>query len=311
LATTSLKNAACGGESSSPKAQLPVVENKLPIIEVDTEINIDELTTAMITATTTDEDGTIVSYLWEQKSGTSVSLENSNTDTLTFTAPEVNEDTQLSFDLTVTDNVGDVSKTSVIVLVSNVEPVIANWMYEAESRWGIPVEQLHLICNINNVTCSWVDEELDITQAVELTESRDGDSTITFSVTSERVSNNNILPTGTYNDPGLEGVNFTINDEWPTNWRWSECPQGNCDFSVSKYAYVTAIQTSTGLFIEPIPENTFNTDYMTMNSLKNMIVLSTQTRMYMDGGYIGAISIYSTSEFITEIYNTLRHVYVE
>lgn len=115
---------ACGGESEPSTEPLvpPVPENKLPIIEIGSEINVDELSIAVISATATDEDGTIVSYLWEQDSGIPVSIEKANTDTVSFIAPEVNEVEQLTFSLIVTDNDGGSSEALVTVLVNKVEP---------------------------------------------------------------------------------------------------------------------------------------------------------------------------------------------
>jgi len=77
----------------------------------------------------TDADGVISSYLWEQLSGSIAPLSNTNTDTASFSAPNVadNATEELIFQLTVTDNYGltDVSTTSVFVqdaLITNVIP---------------------------------------------------------------------------------------------------------------------------------------------------------------------------------------------
>lgn len=68
----------------------------------------------------TDSDGSIATYAWQQTSGPSVSLSDANTANPTFTAPERALD--LAFELTVTDNEGAsaTSQTNVSV-VSNLQ----------------------------------------------------------------------------------------------------------------------------------------------------------------------------------------------
>lgn len=77
-----------------------------------------------------DVDGVINSYLWEQISGNTATLNNATTDTASFAAPAVASNTtdELIFRLTVTDNDGltDTSLISIFVqdvLVSNLAPV--------------------------------------------------------------------------------------------------------------------------------------------------------------------------------------------
>jgi hypothetical protein len=65
-----------------------------------------------------DNDDSIVTYLWQQLSGPSVELyPYQNEVTVNFDAPIVNNDTQLIFQLTVTDEYGDSSTDQVIVTV--------------------------------------------------------------------------------------------------------------------------------------------------------------------------------------------------
>jgi len=76
-----------------------------------------------------DPDGTITSYKWTQTAGPAVTLSNASNPTPTFTAPQVNSDTTLTFSLTVTDNDGSTSTNAATtnVIVNNVnQPPIAN-----------------------------------------------------------------------------------------------------------------------------------------------------------------------------------------
>jgi len=71
--------------------------------------------TVSLAGSGTDTDGTVVDYAWQQMSGTNVVLSNVNGATATFTAPTVDVATELSFQLTVKDNVGD-SHSDVVVI---------------------------------------------------------------------------------------------------------------------------------------------------------------------------------------------------
>jgi hypothetical protein len=73
----------------------------------------------------TDPDGTIVSYAWQQTSGPSITLTGSTTATPGFTAPVVSTDTVITLQLTVTDNGGKTGSDTVSVTVrdTNVAPI--------------------------------------------------------------------------------------------------------------------------------------------------------------------------------------------
>jgi choice-of-anchor B domain-containing protein len=68
-------------------------------------------------AQSNDPDGDAITYQWLQTSGTTVTLNNANTATASFAAPDVASDTLLRFQLTVSDTRGltNVSTTSVTV----------------------------------------------------------------------------------------------------------------------------------------------------------------------------------------------------
>ncbi len=65
-----------------------------------------------------DPEGSALTYLWEQTSGTPVTLSSTSTKSPTFTAPTVTASTTLTFKLTVTDAAGQSDTDSVSVVVS-------------------------------------------------------------------------------------------------------------------------------------------------------------------------------------------------
>jgi len=77
-----------------------------------------ELTTVSLDGSTSSDDISIESYLWEQTAGQSVTLSNTNQATASFTAPEItNQNLEMTFQLTVTDSVGATSMSSVNVTI--------------------------------------------------------------------------------------------------------------------------------------------------------------------------------------------------
>jgi hypothetical protein len=68
----------------------------------------------------TDSDGNIASYQWEQTGGPSVTLNDAGTATATFDAPEVTSNTDLTFTLTVTDNEQATDDDDIVVTVNDV-----------------------------------------------------------------------------------------------------------------------------------------------------------------------------------------------
>ena len=88
-----------------------------------------------------DSDGSIVSYAWELiTSNDDVTLTGADTVTASFTAPPVNVDTELVFELTVTDDDGVTAADSVTITVNdtNVAPV-ANAGIDQSVDEGTPV----------------------------------------------------------------------------------------------------------------------------------------------------------------------------
>jgi len=75
----------------------------------------------------TDSDGTIVGYSWIQTAGPSVTLSGANTATPGFTAPNVTATTNLTFQLTVTDNDSATDTDTVTITVTDSGGGGGNW----------------------------------------------------------------------------------------------------------------------------------------------------------------------------------------
>ena len=71
----------------------------------------------------TDPDGSIVTYQWTQIGGPAVTINNANAAVANFASNAAEDQTPLTFQLTVTDNDGLMDTASVAVIVKNTEPL--------------------------------------------------------------------------------------------------------------------------------------------------------------------------------------------
>jgi len=93
-------------------------ENVAPSVEAGNEQTVTAGDSVNLSATASDSDGSINSYLWTQTSGASVTLSNADTASASFTAPNVTSKTTLVFSITVTDNNGATAQDNVTVIIN-------------------------------------------------------------------------------------------------------------------------------------------------------------------------------------------------
>ena len=129
--------------------------NQLPQVDAGSDQTVSVGDTVTLTGTASD-DGTIVSYLWTQSNGPSVTLSNTNTPSTSFSAPSVSETTTLSFTLTVTDDEAASSSDSVTVTVqaptSNPDGIAGNYQWEV-SFDAYPTQPMSVDTNENIYAC--------------------------------------------------------------------------------------------------------------------------------------------------------------
>ena len=82
-------------------------------VEVNTQVKLDG-------SKSSDEDGKIVSYKWEQTDGPEVDLKQADKQTTTFDVPESAADSKLVFKLTIVDDKGDSASDDLTVEVQKV-----------------------------------------------------------------------------------------------------------------------------------------------------------------------------------------------
>jgi len=114
----------------------------------------------------TDSDGTIASYLWEQVSGSTVTLTDANTAVASFVVPSVAETSTWVFSLTVTDDEGATGSDEVAVTV-----YVSSTMTIAEARTQVAGTMVTVTGLVNSVNFSGSGSEYtfeDATAGIDL-----------------------------------------------------------------------------------------------------------------------------------------------
>ncbi len=111
--------AACGGSNSDNSTTIDIA-NIVPIVEAGIEQTVYEETLVNLSGTASDSDGSVTSYLWQQNSGSTVTITDNTRVNASFTAPTISEDETLTFTLTVTDNDGDTASDTIDIFIKNV-----------------------------------------------------------------------------------------------------------------------------------------------------------------------------------------------
>ena len=100
-----------------------VTVNLLPVADAGPDQSVIELTDVALDGSASDDpDGSISSFAWTQTAGPDVTLENADTATPGFSAPEVDTPTDLVFQLIVTDDTGAESAPAFVTITVNDTP---------------------------------------------------------------------------------------------------------------------------------------------------------------------------------------------
>jgi hypothetical protein len=106
----------CGGSDSTPPAVITPT-NQSPAVTVSGESTIQEGQSLTLIANASDADGSISSVKWSTTS-TDISLTGDDTTSVSFTAPDVDNDTSITLDVLVTDNDGATATQSVTITIT-------------------------------------------------------------------------------------------------------------------------------------------------------------------------------------------------
>jgi len=112
-----------GSETSSDNVMVSINPNQAPEITVSNGTVV-EGESFTLNATSSDNEGDSLTYLWSQTAGPTVSLSSTTTLNPSFTAPDVSSSTTLSFELIANDgNIDSLAATANITVTNKTEPV--------------------------------------------------------------------------------------------------------------------------------------------------------------------------------------------
>lgn len=112
---------ACGGGSTSEDSTPSTSESNInnpPVVSAGVALSIYEGETVTFSATASDDDSPNLSYSWIQTAGTIVEIDNSDTLSASFTAPDLEQQETLEFTLTVNDGEGQKVSDTISVTIS-------------------------------------------------------------------------------------------------------------------------------------------------------------------------------------------------
>ncbi|MFY8301144.1 PKD domain-containing protein [Pseudoalteromonas sp. SS15] len=123
LLSTSLMLTGCGGgsddtpDSSGGGTPPPAPENKKPTVTIEALTEAKEQVAFTLKATASDEDGSVESFSWTHDSQLDLKPENTDSESATFTVPDISEDITVGFTVTVTDDDGDTASSTQSVTI--------------------------------------------------------------------------------------------------------------------------------------------------------------------------------------------------
>lgn len=122
LAASAVLAACGGGTGDSPPDNPPPAVNQPPVANAGADqVALTGANVTLSGASSSDPDGSIASFAWTQTSGTPVTLTGASTATPAFIAPAASA--ALTFQLTVTDNLG-ASRTDTVDVIVNAPPIV-------------------------------------------------------------------------------------------------------------------------------------------------------------------------------------------
>ncbi|NOY71336.1 MAG: hypothetical protein GXP14_03005 [Gammaproteobacteria bacterium] len=238
-------------DNEEAKATASVIITVKPNLTVNAGLDerVIEETTTTLTGSASDNDGNITSYLWRQITGPTVTLTDANNVSTSFTAPDVDQDTALTFELTATDNESNTASDTVIITITNAANNSPPAIKERDDIRTQEQKQVTLTSTINEngeqIRYQWQQKE---GPSVLLNEANSANTSFTapdvdrstvleFTVTATDRDSDTII--------GIEAINVIVFDsatqfEVSGNVTFELVPQGNSglDYSASMPAPV-------------------------------------------------------------------------
>ncbi len=114
------------GDTVIDSVSINLIANLPPVINAGTDQTVNEKVVVNLSASASDPDGSIVTIAWSQTQGTVATLSDTSILNPTFTAPDLTVDETLIYQVSVTDNDGDVSIDTVSININANESPLVN-----------------------------------------------------------------------------------------------------------------------------------------------------------------------------------------
>ncbi|WP_046004882.1 PKD domain-containing protein [Pseudoalteromonas rubra] len=110
-------SAGVDSDSDSDQSTVTAESNQAPVVSIAEMLEQQERIAFSLTASASDEDGHVASYAWSHSSSLALTEIGTETATPTYTVPDIQEDTNITFTVTVTDDKGATQQSSQSVLI--------------------------------------------------------------------------------------------------------------------------------------------------------------------------------------------------
>jgi hypothetical protein len=262
----------CGGGGSNDNTS--AVPNSNPSVTISGDNTVAEQQILNLTANATDTDGSIASISWSVKSGEGVTLTGENTSSVSFTAPEVTENTIVILEVLATDNEGATvtEEVSITITDNNIHPEVnisgettidGNTLVVlsaaatdadgsiADISWSVtsdPSASITLAdADSENVSfiAPRVSEETDVTLEVAITDNEGATTTATHTITIGAIYRSAITGTWVFNDetPAITSLTFTHDNHFILMATNTDSDCGQAGYELGTYTWNDTIGT--------------------------------------------------------------------
>ncbi len=115
-----------GEDQSYTVTILNVVPNSMPSVDAGSDQTVQENSVVTLSGTASDADDDPLTYLWSHDSDLTIALSDAASLSTSFTAPQVDSDTTITFTLAAYDETSNATDTTSVTITDSTPPVVAD-----------------------------------------------------------------------------------------------------------------------------------------------------------------------------------------
>ena len=115
-----------GEDQSYTVTILNVVPNSMPSVDAGSDQTVQENSAVTLSGTASDADDDPLTYLWSHDSDLTIALSDAASLSTSFTAPQVDSDTTITFTLAAYDETSNATDTTSVTITDSTPPVVAD-----------------------------------------------------------------------------------------------------------------------------------------------------------------------------------------